>query len=318
MALPRQIPMNKSRRLWIWLTHSAFVIGLLSLLWFVFRTGTKPSRAVYPCQRAAAASGTAWLAAYVIPFLPFVRVLKERQWNRPAAVGILFGLAAIAGITWIARLPSTSPSDSKALQAARAIALPENRSSSSPASDLFVVQGISPEDSGIADLISLMSVNGLRFYRTDDSGLGRGPNGLFEAGDVVLIKVNCQWDQRGGTNTDLVKALIRAIVAHPDGFTGEIIVADNGQAQFGARRQGGSLDWSDNNAEVHTQSIQDVVDEFASEHAVSTYLWDTITLKRVDEYDQEDMKDGYIVAASTDSPSGMAASYPKFATPYGT
>ena len=29
------------------------VVGLLSLAWFLFRSGTKPSRAVYPCQRAS-------------------------------------------------------------------------------------------------------------------------------------------------------------------------------------------------------------------------------------------------------------------------
>lgn len=30
------------------------ITGLLSLVWFVFRVAPKPSRAAYPCQRAAA------------------------------------------------------------------------------------------------------------------------------------------------------------------------------------------------------------------------------------------------------------------------
>ena len=42
--------------------------GLLSLLWFLFRVVPKPSRAAYPCQRAAAplAGGfVIWLAGAV-------------------------------------------------------------------------------------------------------------------------------------------------------------------------------------------------------------------------------------------------------------
>ncbi|MFC2078393.1 DUF362 domain-containing protein [Candidatus Bipolaricaulota bacterium] len=318
MECPHQTPKSKIRQFWISLTHSAFVIGLLSLVWFVLRTGTKPTRAAYPCQRAAAASSTAWLAAYVVPFLPFVRVLKERKWDRRAAVGVLVSLVAVAGITWVALQPNVGSTGDGGTSFPVALTLPKIRSSSPMASDLFVVQGVTPEDSGIPDLISLMSANGVRFYRSEDSGIGRSPDGLIDADDVVLIKVNCQWDQRGGTNTDLVRALISAIVDHPSGFTGEIVIADNGQAQYGSRGSGGSLNWSRNNAEARTQSIQDVVSGFATEHVVSTFLWDTITGTRVDEYDQQDMEDGYVVQDVADSPSGMAVTYPKFETSHGT
>ena len=85
---------------------------------------------------------------------------------------------------------------------------------------------------------------------------------------MVLIKVNSQWDERGGTNTDLVKSIINAITKHPDGWKGEIIVADNGQAQFGGAGRGGSLDWGKNNAEDQTQSVQDVVYMFAVNYKV--------------------------------------------------
>ncbi len=105
------------------------------------------------------------------------------------------------------------------------------------------------------------------------------PPGLIGRNDVVLIKVNCQWPERGGTNTDLVKAVIGAILAHPEGFTGEIVVADNGQGR-------GSLDWASANAENTSQSVQKVVNSFSGSHRVSTYLWDNIRNTQTGEYDQ--------------------------------
>ena len=104
---------------------------------------------------------------------------------------MLIGLVAIAGITWVTLQPNVSPARDGGTSFPIALTLPESRSSSSLASDLFVIQGVTPDDSGIPDLISLMSANGIRFYRSEDPGLGRGPDGLIDADDVVLIKVNC-------------------------------------------------------------------------------------------------------------------------------
>jgi len=144
-----------------------------------------------------------------------------------------------------------------------------------PASDIFVVNGTRGGDGGITELINLMGKHGLFFYKSPEAGKNKGPNGLIARDDVVLIKVNSQWDQRGGTNTDLLKELIQAILDHPDGFIGEIIVADNGQAQYGSLGNGGSFSWSISNAEDPSQSVQKVVDMFSDSHKVSTYLWDS-------------------------------------------
>ena len=105
----------------------------------------------------------------------------------------------------------------------------------------------------------------------------------------MLIKVNGQWNQRGGTNTDLLRSFIQAIIDHPHGFAGEI-VADNRQRQYGAEGNGGSMDWDLNNAEERSQSVQDVVDAFAATHRVSASLGDTITGTRVAEYAAGDVK----------------------------
>jgi hypothetical protein len=101
--------------------------------------------------------------------------------------------------------------------------------------------------------------------------------------------VNSQWDERGGTNTDLVKALVQAIIDHPQGFAGEVVIADNGQAQYGSTGSGGSLNYARNNAKETSQSMQMVADSF-SDYKVSTYLWDTITTKRVNEYVDGDLQ----------------------------
>jgi hypothetical protein len=113
-----------------------------------------------------------------------------------------------------------------------------------------------------------------------------------------------------------VKAIIQAILDHPEGFNGEIIVADNGQRQYGSEGNGGNLDWENNNAVDHSQSIQEVVDFYPK--YVSTYLWDSITTVEVDEYSQGNMDDGYIIEDTVDTETGLLVSYPKFTTKYGT
>ncbi len=297
---------------WKWISTSAFVVGLLSLAWFVFRTGTKPSRAVYPCQRIAAANSSAWLAVYLLPILSVTGFVGEtRTWRRKlVTIGVV--VAASIAAAWFVHGPGLPGT---AAQGPVELIVAERRASVRPASDLFVIHGTTGNDEGMAELIELMAEKGLPFHRSEAS---ESVDGLIGRDDVVLIKINAQWDQRGGTNTDLLRSLIEEIVNHPDGFAGEVIVADNGQQQYGAYGSGGSMDWRWNNAQERSQSVQDVVDAFAAEHSVSTYLWDTITSQRVEEYDQGDTDDGYIVVEEPSPTTGAIVAYPKFRTEYGT
>lgn len=181
----------------------------------------------------------------------------------------------------------------------------------SEASDIFVINGTDGNERGVKELIGLMQGHGLSFYSENNS------SGIISKNDIVIIKVNSQWDERGGTNTDLVKALIQAIVVHPQGFSGEVVIADNGQAQYGSTGSGGSLSHVSNNAKDTSQSMQKVADSF-SDYKVSTYLWDTITNKRVNEYADGDLQDGYVVESYRDPETGLVVTYPKFKTKYGT
>jgi hypothetical protein len=192
----------------------------------------------------------------------------------------------------------------------------ENRlSGSETASDIFVVTGTNGRDGGFKALLGLMADRGLKFYRSNEEGGVSGPEGLIPRDAVVLIKVNSQWNERGGTNTDLVESIIRAVTEHPDIYAGEVVVADNGQAQYGSTRRGGSLEYERNNAEDTSRSIQRVVDGFSGVHRVSAYLWDMITTSKVDEYFMGDDRDGYVL---DEGGSALRVSYPKFKTEHGT
>ena len=296
-------------------TGHAFVVGLVSALWYLLRTGRKPSRAGYPCQIVARANGEIWLATYIIPALTFLPKKASTLTERRNLIILVSLLLIVSGAGWwYLSLPGPESSGESYVGSS----LTGRLAALSPVSDIFVVSGTTGDDDGVERLVGLMGSRGTPFYLSEADGESSGPGGLIASDDVVLIKVNCQWDERGGTNTDLVKALIQIILNHPDGFDGEVVIADNGQRQYGSGGSGGSLDWERNNAEDVSQSMQDVVDSFAQNHRVSTYLWDEITTTRVGEYSDGDMGDGYVVNATASLMTGIMVSYPKFRTEHGT
>jgi len=288
--------------------QSSFPVGMFCLLWFLLRTGTKPSRAVYPCQRAAVANIYLWLTTSLLPFLFAIprRSAKTDFRGKKLTVITMMLVVIVASsvVVWKIQEGERRPSKQVPTKA--------------QPSSIFVLNGTTGYDDGFSELINLMGEHDLPFYKSDTKKMNQGPDGLIARDDVVIIKVNSQWDERGGTNTDLLKAIIEATINHPDGFIGEIVVADNGQAQYGSFGGGGSLDWENSNAEDHSQSAQKVVDMFSGSYRVSTYLWDEITLKSVGEYSEGDMEDGYIVNQTADPVTGIKVSYPKFKTKFGT
>lgn len=198
------------------------------------------------------------------------------------------------------------------------IQIEEKRATKTNASDIYVVQGTNGADDGVKRLIELMGKKGTKFYKAEKKDTLQGPEGLFSSDDVVIIKVNSQWNERGGTNTDLVKSIIQALTEHPDGFKGEVIIADNGQAQYGSTGHGGSLDYERNNAIDQSQSNKDVADSFKDTVKASIYLWDDISSNVVGEYGDGDDEDGYVVNTNVVADTGTIVSYPKFTTEYGT
>ena len=275
------------------------IFGFFNFLWLLLRSGLKPSRLKYPCQQAAL-NNFLFSLKILAPSLAISSSWASIQSiSKKAGTIFLIGMFISTSISFMGTfLP-------------REVNLELNYASQNSfgSSEIFVVNGRNVAH--IDNLIELMGENGLKFYQTGSAGTTQGPSGLFNASDVILIKNNCQWSQRGGTNTDLIKELIQILVNHPDGFTGEIIIADNGQGR-------GNMDFSLHNAEDTSQSTEDVADFFADSYNVSTFLWDNINYHSVNEYENGDSINGYVKNYSTDPDTGIYITYPKFRTTFGT
>lgn len=278
--------------------------GVGALSWLVFRSGAKSSRLSYPCQQAALTSAGLAFGGTIVGLILALRIRISRLLHS-APTMIVGGSVAMLALAWFTfgapRLDDGGP-QAAAVEGYR----PELY-------HVTNVRGVEPgRFGGVDDLVSTMGTAGLKLYRSAATTRTSGADGLIEADDVVLIKINAQWSQRGGTNTDVLRGIIRRIVEHPDGFMGEVVVADNGQGS-------GSLTRPENNAENLLQSPQAVADDFANEGwAVSTRLWDTFRTVAVAEYSSGDMTDGYVVSPTWDAETTIKVSYPKFKSAAGT
>jgi hypothetical protein len=67
-------------------------ISLISLLWFLFRTGRKPSRIVYPCQQAALAQ----FSSYFIAFFPLATIKGMIRSHEKGKINLKSGLRIVS------------------------------------------------------------------------------------------------------------------------------------------------------------------------------------------------------------------------------
>lgn len=165
---------------------------------------------------------------------------------------------------------------------------------------------------GVDALIELMGKSGLKFYSSQYvSNNNTGKYGLIGNKDVVLIKVNAQWKYKGATNSDVVRGLIQAILDHPDGFKGEIVIIENGQGR-GSLNCDNYAYYGNNevhaNAEDEKQSFIYLVEKTFKGYPVSAYLFDNIRYSFLPFDDNK--TDGYIKEG--------IVSYPVFTTSFGT
>ena len=144
----------------------------------------------------------------------------------------------------------------------------------------FYLGGNSNYHAGVDSLLSLMGKKGLKFYRSGNITTLSGPAGLISANDVVLIKVNAQWKYRGCTNSDVIRGLVQKILDHPDNFSGEVVIFENGQGR-GSLKCDTSTSYSGNtevhaNANDETHSFVYLADVIFNDPRVSTFLLDPI------------------------------------------
>ncbi|MEO8195483.1 MAG: DUF362 domain-containing protein [Thermoanaerobaculia bacterium] len=292
-----------------WVLANSLLSGLFALAWLLLRSGRRPSRLAYPCQRAALATATIALGAPAIAALVALRRRLARLVGYPAGLATLGVVLFAAGVTWSVLVPmDAAPTPAAALRAApqsyRAEVFHAAGCAAAPAGDRFPC---------LDDLLALMGHHGLKLYRSAVVSDLSGPDGIVAANDVVVVKINYQWPERGGSNTDLLRGLVQALTAHPDGFTGEVVIAEN--AQFAAVA---NFDRLSNNAEDPHLSPHDVVLRFQElGYTVSQFDWTAVRTTEVAEYSTGNMSDGYVVYPYDAMLHGRI-SYPKFRAASGT
>jgi hypothetical protein len=304
------------------LLGNIYVLGIASLIWLIIRSGRKPSRLSYPCQRAALANTMVLFGGTTIPVairLPKlignkggISAEKSRRFLRMAELVALVSLAGLLAFSLFHGF-RTGPHLSDEMRAAAVgLALPVLRSAAGDASNIYVAEGIpANSERGVDSLIDIMGGNGLQFFKSPAAANSSGPDGIIGSNDIVLIKVNGEWRERGGTNTDVIKGIINAIIHHPDGFTGEIVIVENGQWDSYMDNRPDNQNPSSCNAEDHGQSFNDVAMMFAGSHAVSVYDWTAVQTQSVAEFSTGDNRDGYVYVPEIEE------GYPKFTTIYG-
>ncbi len=132
---------------------------------------------------------------------------------------------------------------------------------------------------GLDSLLYQMADAGLKFYRSSTAHSLAGPLGLIAPDDVVLIKVNAQWKHRGASNSDLIRGLVQRILDHPDGFTGEVVIFENGQGR-GSLACDTSAAYGDSsvaaNANDERHSFLYLVNHIFHDPRVSAFLLDPV------------------------------------------
>jgi len=293
-----------------WFATNTALAGLFALLWLLLRSGTKPSRLAYPCQQAALGTASLAFGAPLVMALIAARRLAGRfLGSRRALATAAVGLFAAAGLWGFLSLGGASgrlgaaPLRYLPPGGYRAAVYHVTECPQDPVGDRFV---------GLDNLLELMGRNGLKLYRSSTVSRLSGPDGIVASNDVVVVKINYQWTQCGGTNVDLLRGLVRALVDHPDGFSGEIVIGEN--TQFVSAN--GFDRASDNNAQDSSLSPHDVAVSFQGQgYLVDHSDWSLIRRHQVDEQSSCDAGRGYVVLPP--GPAGRV-SYPKFRTEYGT
>jgi hypothetical protein len=279
--------------------------GVLALAWLLLRSGAKPSRLAYPCQQAALSTATLVFGASLVGAIVGIRRRLSARWLTPAGLvlgGVLmaaFGSWGYLEITDAYEGPLLDPPRDYTAQVFNLRSCPQD-----PVGDRFTC---------VEDLIEMLGAQGIKLHRSPTVSLTAGPEGIVAANDVVVVKINYQWPERGGSNTDVLRGLIRRIVDHPDSFTGEVVVCEN--SQFNSIN---NFDRAANNAQDPGLSPRDVVLHFQSlGYRVSHFSWTDIRFQSVQEYSAGDQNNGYVVYPYDAQLHGKI-SYPKFMTEYST
>lgn len=90
---------------WGWIKRNTLLLGIASLIWLVFKSGPKPSRIQYPCQKAAATNVSIFILPFLLPLMQRTYgYLKRCPWRQVikflVATAISMGMISIAAHLW--------------------------------------------------------------------------------------------------------------------------------------------------------------------------------------------------------------------------
>ena len=188
--------------------------------------------------------------------------------------------------------------------------------------DVFQIDGFTGltgtgRHDGLDALVALLGRHALYFYKSDRLSPVSSPQGIIGSKDVVMIKVNAQWDRRGMTNVDLVQGLIAAVLSHPDGFEGEVVIVENSQFRRDdfPRPDGNSFNWQRvNNGADRSQTLEQMAAELSAQGKVSCFDWTNLNYRLTWPEDDHETNAYH----RPDRDISVAACYPRFTTQYGT
>lgn len=221
---------NQTKKQGFWGKISFFTLGIASTLWFVIRVLPKPSRAAYPCMRAAAPLASSFVI-YIIGLTTLTFTLKkvrEKIMQSKYTFAALFGLTALtAGIITIvntntvadarslavAQNPNEPVGEAKGIFPGRVVWVHDNDATdincSNEEDDYW-----SDDANADQDVISAMLSEGLRDL-TGTSGDATAWDSLFHyfnrshgkgnvgytSGEKIVIKINLNGEMNSFTST---------------------------------------------------------------------------------------------------------------------
>jgi len=166
---------------------------------------------------------------------------------------------------------------------------------------------------GVESLLFALAGDGRRFYRTASGHPLGSPDGLIAPDDTVVIKVNAQWKYRGCTNSDVVRGIVQRILDHPDGFTGEVVIYENGQGR-GSLNCDTTSGCDGGSREIHANAENE-------KHSFTWLVEELFQDGRVGQKEMDDHRGTFVDEGDHDTEGFRRVgnvTYPCFFTPKGT
>lgn len=140
------------KKSWSYIYFNPWVVGLISLVWFAIRTGTKPSRVVYSCQQVAAANTYTWLALCILPLFTGIRKSTDKLLAKRNIAFITLAVLVIIAFGVLGNVINIDYTKLEPVDQSAKFLLSGNLAQHEPASDIFVLSGISGNDRGVGEL----------------------------------------------------------------------------------------------------------------------------------------------------------------------